>query len=209
MRELTSTKTGTLVIDDLEFNEPPPSCLIRATELEWATRLRDDGVIRLNSVEHYRRVDNPELGDRNEGQGVFYINGRKYTAESCNDVYIWCCALPDTSQDILGSLSPAYDCIITITDPIKFTKRVCSQLNKLDVVFAPHVGEVAYTREAEVSKQVLNSQKYSYNIFQKGILHAHQAEYRLSFSNISFRRLNRQNLDLILGNCNDVVRIET
>ena len=209
MREATLTKTGTVLIDGIEFNESPPACLVRATEHVWATRLRDEGVIRLNSVEHYRQVESPELGDSGEGRGIFHVDGHQYSAESVNEVYIWCWALPDTPADILLSLSPTYDSVITITDPTKFTKRIYAQLNKLGVVFAPHLGKVAYTRGAEVSKRALNAQKFSYNIFQKAAIHAHQAEYRLSFTNVSFRRLGLQYLDLALGDCNDVVRIET
>jgi len=209
MREATLTRTGTLLIEDIEFNESPPACLIRATESEWATRLRDEGMIRLNSVEHYRQVESSELGDRHEGRGIFHMDGHLYTTDSHNEVYIWCCALPDTSVDILKCLSPTYDCIIAITDPIMFTKRICTHLNNLGVVFSPHLGEVEYTRGAEVSKRVLNSQKFSYNIFQKGAAHAHQAEYRLSFANASFRSLGLPHLDLVMGNCNDVVKIAT
>lgn len=209
MRKATLTKSGTLIISDIEFNESPPACLVRATERVWATRLRDEGVIRLNSVEHYRRVESDELGDSHEGRGIFHVDGHQYTSASVNEVYIWCCALPDTSVDVLKNLSSTYDCIITIMDPIKFTMRINAELRKLGIVFLPHLGKVAYTRGAEVSKRVLNAQKFSYNIFQKATVHAHQAEYRLSFTNVSFRRLELQHLDLELGDCSDVVRIET
>lgn len=209
MGEATLTKTGTLLINDIEFNESAPASLVRATERVWATRLRDEGMIRLNSVEHYRKVESSELGDCDEGRGIFHVDGRQYTTGSANEVYIWCCALPDTSTEVLLNLSPTYDCVLTVTDPITFTKRVNAQLNSMGVVFAPHLGRVAYSRGDEITKRALNTQKFSYNIFQKAAIHAHQAEYRLSFTNVSFRRLGLPHIDLRLGDCTDVVRIET
>ena len=91
------TQSGTVFVNDIEYNEyPPPSSIIKATKLEWAQKLRNEGKIYLHSFDYYQLLENPELGDKNEGQGLYYLNGHPMETGSSNEVFIWCGSLPAT-----------------------------------------------------------------------------------------------------------------
>lgn len=204
------TKSGTVVVKGIEYNEhPPPSSLIKATEMKWALKLRDEGSIRLNSVEFYQALENPELGDSNEAKGMLKLNGHPMEVGSTNEVFIWCSAIPETSPDILKSLNPSYDAIVRVLNVDEFVKRIISNVESLGYTLHPHIGKVNYNRGEEVSKEVLNDQQWHHNVFQKSPDYSHQEEYRLSFSNVTFQRIDKEHIDLSLGNCNDIIEIET
>ena len=86
---MIETEFGTKVIDGIEYNEhPSPSSVIKATESRWAYKLRDHGEIRLNSIKFYQSVENAELGDTNEGNGMLRMNGHPMESGSINEVFI-------------------------------------------------------------------------------------------------------------------------
>lgn len=207
MSVIIKTDWGTVVEDGIEYNEHPyPPSLIKATEAKWARKLKDCGVIRLNSIRFYQSLENAELGDRNEGNGMLRLNGRPMESGSVNEVFIWCSALNTTPHEILKGFSANYDTIIEIMDVVEFTKRI--QKAALDVGYdlTPHLGLVQYNRGEEVTKKVLNEQKWHSNVFQKDGGYSHQQEYRFAFSNFTFNHIGSDYIDLVLGNCNDIIQ---
>ena len=125
MSPILKTQSGTLIHNGIEFNKfPPPSSLIKAMERKWAILLRERGQIRLSSTKYYQKLEKLELGDRNEGLGMLRLEGHQIESSSVNEVYIWCCAYPETSINVLKSLNkPAYDIIICILDEIRNYER--------------------------------------------------------------------------------------
>jgi hypothetical protein len=210
MNKIQAAQSGTVIVNGIEYNEHPfPSSLIKATEMKWALKLRDEGCIRLNSVEFYQALENPELGDRNEAKGTLKVDGHSMEVGSGNEVFLWCSAIPEASPEILKRLDASYDAIVRIHDVEKFVKRIVSTAKLAGYILYPHLGKVNYNRGEEVSKDVLNKQRWHYNVFQKSSGYAHQMEYRLSFSNFTFQRIDKKHLDLSLGKCNDIIMIET
>lgn len=209
MCKVQRTLSGTLIRDGIEYNKyPPVNSIIKATNLKWAIKLRDQGILRLNSVEFYQKLESTELGDTNEGKGMSKLGGHPIHFDSTNEVFIWCAALPNTSFDVLKRLNPTYDTIIRIANINEFIHRISNALKDRSLSVFPHIGKVIYERGMEVTKEALNNQIWHYNVFQKSKAYKHQREYRLSFTNMSFQRTNKKFLDIQLGNCFDIVRIE-
>ncbi|GAB4188842.1 MAG: hypothetical protein Tsb002_15410 [Wenzhouxiangellaceae bacterium] len=209
MSEIIQTQTGTFIEDGVEFNQyPPPSTLVKAMEFKWATNIIETGSLRLNSTSFYQNLESKDLGDFNEGRGMFKMNGHEMNVGTINDVYIWCSALPDTSKEVLLSLEESYNCIITINDTLQFVKRVSRALKDKGLKMWPHIGTVKYSRGKEVSKEALNSQKFNYNIFQKADNYSHHNEFRISFMNVTTNKLGTNPIDIEIGNCKELVTIE-
>ncbi|GAB6910093.1 conserved hypothetical protein [Desulfosarcina cetonica] len=210
MNKIQVTKSGTLIVNGIEYNEHPfPASLIKATEMKWALKLRDEGCIRLSSVKFYQGLENPELGDRNEAKGMLKVDGHPMEVGSGNEVFIWCSAIPEASPKVLKRLDASYDAIARIHDVEKFVKRIVLTAKLAGYKLYPHLGKVNYNRGETVSKDVLNNQRWHYNVFQKSSDYAHQMEYRLSFTNVTFQRIDKNHLDIFLGKCNDIITIET
>jgi len=210
MSKIIKTQFRTEVVSGIEYNKyPPPSSLIKATEMKRAILLRDEGNIRLSSIEYYQSLEKPELGDQNEGQGTFELNGHAMESGSINEVYIWCSAIPSTNPDILKSLSSNYDTIIRVIEVEEFVNRIRKAAMSKGYDLMPHMGAVIYNRGEEVTKKVLNDQKWHHNVFQKGNEFSHQEEYRVAFCNFTFDKIGLGHLDLELGNCSDIIKIET
>lgn len=204
------TKSGTVIVNGIEYNEhPSPSSLIKATEMKWALKLRDEGCLRLHSVEFYQALENSELGDKNEAQGMLKLYGHPMEVGSATEVFIWCSAIPEASPENLKGLNPSYDAIVRVHDIEEFVKRIVSTAKSGGYTLYPHVGKVKYNRGEEVSKDELNNQQWHHNVFQKSPDYSHQEEYRLSFSNFTLQQIDKKHIDLSLGNCNDIIEIET
>lgn len=210
MSKIQVTQSGTVIVNSIEYNEfPSPTSLIKATEMKWALKLRDEGCLRLNSVNFYHALESQELGDTNEGKGMFKLSGQPMEVGSVNEVFIWCTAKPDTDTEVLKSLNTSYNAIVRILNIEEFVKRIISTAKSDDYNLTPHIGKVIYNRGVEVSKDVLNNQQWHHNVFQKDKNYSHQQEYRMSFSNFTFRQINKNHLDLSLGICSDIIEIET
>lgn len=208
MSKILKIKFRTVINNGIEYNElPSPSLLIKATKMKWAEKLRNEGCIRLNSVEFYRAFEDSELGDINEGTGMFKLDGRPMQTDSVNEVFIWCCAITEANPETLKKLNCSYDTIVVIHDVEKFVNRIILSAKIQGYTLYPHIGKVKYNREAEISKEKLKSQQWHYNVFQKNFNYTHQEEYRLSFLNLTFKRINQNHIDLLLCNCSDIIEI--
>jgi len=209
--ELTRTQTGTVIVNGIEYSEyPPPQQLVKAMERKWAEQLVGDGLMRLRKLEYYRRWENELLGDPNDGEGLYHLHGHPIQTGSANDVYAWCLSLPiiEHSRLLLLAQNGGYDCMLVIHAPEKFFRKVVTFLSQHRKGFILHCGLVNYNRGEEVDKNTLNSQKFHFNVFQKAPRFKDDKEYRIAITNSTFNRLPNDHLDLLLGDCSDIMSIE-
>ena len=204
-----TTLSGTQIIDGIEYNDyPAPNMLVKAMELVWAKKLITEGGIRLSPLSYYQNLENTELGDNLEGLGALNMNSHPYSIDSINEIFIWCCANPETDQSTLLSLDSGYDVIIKVTDTVKFIKRIDEALHYNNDSFSPpQVGEVNYNRSSEVTKKSLQQQQWQWNAFQKDPYYMHQNEFRFVFSDSSLTPPQGQAINLLIGNCEDIIEL--
>jgi hypothetical protein len=138
------------------------------------------------------------------------MNDHPMQTESVNDVYAWCACLPSVTPERLALIAHEgeYDCLIRLHDCGAFFSKVAAFLSNNRRGFHLHCGLVTYNRGAEVDKKTLNSQKFHFNVFQKCPDRKDDMEYRMSVINYTFHRLPEDHLDLVLGNCGEIVSIE-
>lgn len=207
---MNKTQTGTVVVNGIEYNEyPPPRRFVKVMARQWAEELVQYGRIRLQKLEYYRRWENDLLGDPNDGLGLYHLEKHPIQTGSANDVYAWCLSLPEICPDRLLTIAEKgqYDCKIFICSPEKLFERIHAQLQDCYKGFRLHCGRVNYDRGAAVDKKALDSQKFHFNVFQKGTRFQEDKEYRLSITNCTFRKREEDHMDLVLGKCDDLVSI--
>lgn len=209
---VTKTKTGTLLLGGIEYNEyPPPQQLRKAMEKRWANDLIQRGLIRIRKMEYYRQWENDLFGDPNDGFGLYHLDTHPMQTDSINDVYAWCLSLPDISNERLLDISEQgkYDRTIMIHTMDKLLTRMQAYLQKNNKGFYLHCGYVNYNRGEEVDKETLNSQKFHFNVFQKAPRFHEDKEYRVSIINYTFEKYDDNHLDIVLGGCSDIISIES
>jgi hypothetical protein len=204
-----STLSGTQIINGIEFNNyPAPDFLVKAMESVWAKQLITQGNIRLSPLSYYQNLESSELGDNLEGLGELHVNSHPYSTDSMNEVFVWCCANPETEFSTLLSLYVAYDVIIKITNPVEFIKRIYQALSTSDYSFShPQVGRVNYNRSSEVTIDSLQQQLWQWNTFQKTASYEHQNEFRIVLSDLSFNLPQGEAINLSIGNCEDIIEL--
>ena len=206
------TKSGTKIIDGIEYNAyPAPVYIIKAMESVWARKLITEGVIRLNSLSYYHSLESVELGDSLEGLGELQVNAHTYSTSSLNETFAWCSANPDTDCTDLLALDENYNVVIKISDIAEFVKRIVSALVTKRYSFSPpQIWHVTYNRSTEVTMETLQSQQWQWSSFQKTSSYSHQNEFRVVFSDLSFELEQGEPIDLIIGDCADIIEfIET
>jgi len=211
MGKQKTTQSGPVVIDGIEYNEyPPPERLIKATESKWAVELMKRGLLRLHKLEYYQKWENQQLGDSNEGIGLYHLDGHPIETGSLNDVYVWCASLPVIAPERISLIAQYgnYDSIIKVSGPEELFKRVKNYLSIQMKGFWLHCGRVNYDRGTAVDKKELNSQRFHFNVFQKALKLKEDMEYRISVINFTSSPLFGDNLDLLLGDCSDIVTME-
>src|SRR5437763_12807747 len=83
MPAITRTKSGTLVVDGVEYSTyPPPRAIVKAMQHQWANQLVIAGSMRFGSLEYYRKLENAVLGDPNDGEGLFHMNAHPFAVGS-------------------------------------------------------------------------------------------------------------------------------
>jgi len=200
---------NTVIVDGIEYFEyPPPSSIVKAMELVWATKLEKEGNLRLRPLSYYRVTELEEIGDVNEGKGQWRMEGNPIDLGSANEIYVWCGALPDTDRETLLGLDDKYDAIVQISDVSLFTKRIVKAARDAGWQLAPHIGQVTYDRGNEVTKEQLQALPWQSNVFQKGSQYAHQREYRLAFTEVSRTGRREEYIDISLGDCSEFISIE-
>ena len=213
MRSMNSkkTKSGTIVVDDIEYNECPPSRLVKMMSCCWATKLVNKGMLRIRHLDYFRKRENSVLGDPNEGKGLFHLNGRSMNIESSSDVYIWCSSFPAISKErmrLLAKQGDDYNCKLVIHDPHSLIQKISDWLSRNIQGSWVQCGAVCYNRGEEVSKSTLNSQKFHCNVFQKAESFSEDNEYRVSVTIRNSNKLKQKYIDLNLGDCRELLSIE-
>jgi len=213
-----STLTGTFLTDGVEYNESPaPGLLIKAMSRLHANQLIDSGKLRIRHLEYFRNWENKILGDANDGNSQYLVDGHPMETSSMNDVYAWCLSSPKISDSRLTLFAEQgeYDCKVAIHDPAEMFQRIKEWLVQNYPKLWVHCGVIKYDRGQSVDKNTLNSKKHHYNVFQKAVSFHEDQEYRLSITNLSSETLHdeclppeKKFIDLEIGNCNDIASIE-
>ena len=193
------------------MHSPPPDELLKAMERKWAECLVNSGAMRFGCVQYYRTWEDTVLGDLNDGESMFMVNGRPHTIDSVNPIYVWCTSRPSISAKRLRLLAKHghYDCVVRIHSPITLFRRVHLALQgRADVgALIPHFGHVTYNRGANADQKTLNSQEFSFHVFQKAPSFSEDREYRLSLRDAGLRSRRRRFLKLQVGPCHDIMAI--
>lgn len=208
---ITTTQSGTMIICGVEYSTyPPPDVLVKAMERRWAEKLLEHGAIRFGSLATYRQWENAVLGDPNDGEGMFRMDGHSYDTGSINPVYAWCASMPSITADrtLLIAKHGKYDCVVRVHNLPLMIQRVSAALAKSNKSLGFHCAEVLYNRGVEVDKQALNSQKFHFNVFQKDPTFSPDMEYRLSLTDHSLQFKHKPFVDVELGVCSDIMSIE-
>ena len=200
-----------MVVDGVEYSTyPPPVALLKAMEHRWAETLLKQGAMRFGSLATYRQWENAVLGDPNDGKGMFRMDGHPYETGSTNPVYAWCASMPTVTADrtLLIAKHGRYECVVSVHEPLLLIQRVRAALVRTNRTLLLHCAEVSYNRGAEVDKQTLNSQQFHFNVFQKDPAFGPDMEYRLSLTDASLRSDPEPFVDIVVGECSDIMSIE-
>ena len=199
-----------MIVDGVEHSTyPPPLALVKVMECRWAETLLKQGAMRFGSLATYREWENAALGDPNDGKGSFRMDRHTYETGSVNPVYAWCASMPSITAERLLLLAKhgMYDCVVRIHEPLLLIQRVNAALIRTKKAHL-HCAEVSYNRGSEVDKQTLNSQKFHFNVFQKDSAFSSDMEYRLSLTDASFRSAPKPFVNVVVGECSDIMSIE-
>lgn len=198
----------TQIVENIEYNaHPPPIEVVKLTKRVWAEQMAGSGALRFGSLNFYRAWENKVLGDPREGEGVLCMNGHPFTTGSSNPVFAWCASLPSISPERTRLLAQhgEYDCCVHVRDFPELIRRV-----KLALVAKGlwlHCGEVAYTKDDEVRLDVLRSQPFHFNVFQKDRAFIDDREYRLALTDLNMSRADAEYVTLEIGACLDILEV--
>ena len=209
--EIIETKTGTIIVGSIEYNEfPPPTRLVKTMSRHWAQELVNKGLLRIRHLDFFRAWENAALGDPNDGNGIFHLDGHPMNTGSVNDVYAWCSSFPNINKERISLFveQSDYDCMLVINNPQLLFQKISHCLSKTMPGFLVHCGAVHYNRGEGVDKSTLNSQKFHFNVFQKSGSFSEDIEYRMSVTKTNFETLEEKYIDLNLGDCSDLLSIE-
>jgi hypothetical protein len=208
---IEKTQSGTIISNGIEYNDyPTPRLLVKAMERQYAIPLIESGELKIQHFDYFRKWENKVLGDPDDGNGQYHVNGHPMESESVNDVYAWCLSLPEITSNRLALFKEQgeYDCLVVISNPEAMFQRINEWLLKNHNGFMVHCGAIKYDRSQEIDVKTLNSQQFHYNVFQKAASFKEDREYRLSITNCTFSRLLDKHIDLAIGNCRDIASIE-
>ena len=225
MAYISKTQTGTYYSEEegVEYNEYlPPAKWVKVMKKRWAEELRLKGTIRFGNLEEYRNWENPILGDKNDGQGMYVMNGDEYHTDSMSEIYAWCASLPGISHRRILDIAKSnnYDCVVEIKCALKFIERISKSLHSKDRGNSTphlHCGKVQYNRGDQASMKTLNNQKFNFNVFQKSKTFCKDKEYRLSLTRVPIISCTRTDplelphkecIFLDIGNCSDIITIK-
>jgi hypothetical protein len=212
MKEITKTETGTFIVRGVEYNDyPPPGKLIKVMKRCRAEGLISHGTMRFGNLEEYRKWENEVLGDINDGNGVYTMDGHQYNTGSSNEVFAWCTSLPEISNKRVLEIAQSneYECLVDISSPLEFFRHISKALSfEYNGDFILHCGSVSYDRGSEVDKATLNSQQFHFNVFQKDTKFQDDKEYRLSITNSSLKRCYGNGVFVNIGSCSDILQIK-
>ena len=112
--------SNTYFKDGIEFVLPG---IYKAYPIDWANDFINKGTIYFTNIKQFIIDKNPERGDKSEGVCVSHINGRNYSGDYANPIFIWCCTM-ETNTDVIFNTWIDRDSVILITDTLKFLNKV-------------------------------------------------------------------------------------
>ena len=72
--EMERTKSGTIITCGIEYNEfPPPKLLVKAMKKKRTDPLINDGLLRIQNIEYFKKWENKLFGDPNDGEGLYHL----------------------------------------------------------------------------------------------------------------------------------------
>lgn len=212
MNKVTKTDSGTFIVNGIEYNAYPPSGkLIKVMKRCRAEEFISHGTMRFGNLEEYRKWENEVLGDVNDGNGMYTMNGHEHSTGAANEVFAWCSSLPAISNKRILEIanSNKYECIVEISSPLELFQRISKSLiSEYNGDFVLHCGTVSYDRGSEIDKETLNNQQFHLKVFQKGTKFQDDKEYRLSITNYSLKKLYGSGVFVHIGSCSDIVQIK-
>ncbi len=211
LRSVTKTDRGTYIDGNVEYScMPPPKCLIKAMDSEWAHKLIEQGIIRLNSLTYHQNLERQKHNDSSTVNGTLSITPQTPNANTTNKSFIWCSALPNTKTSVLLGLDETYDVVIKITNIEDFIARITNALVLKGYAMAmPRLGKLSYHhRDAVCEDNVsVNDPLWRRYTFQKPIKYNHQNEFRLVYTDTTSTLSADEPIDLVIGPCADIIEI--
>ena len=104
----------------IEYNDfPAPRLLVKAMSRIWAGSLIDSGKLKIRHLDYFRSWENKVLGDQNDGNGQYYVNGHPMETGSVNDLYALCLSFSEITPSRLALLAEqsGYDCLVVFRNP--------------------------------------------------------------------------------------------
>ncbi len=205
------TKTGTMIVNGIEYKHyPPPRVLVKIMKRKYANLLLSEGILRLSHAEVYQTMENSQLGDPFDTNGMFTMANHQYHTGTVNPVFVFFMSRDTISSKRVLEIaaSAGYDCVLKIQNPQAFFEKVRRSLLRRGRQYWVHCGTVKYNRGAQVSKKALNSQQFNHNVFQKSSSFRRDSEYRLSVSDLSLHPRRAKYINLVLGRCAGIVKIQ-
>lgn len=211
LKSVTKTERGTFIDGNVEYScMPPPKCLIKAMESEWAHKLIEHGIIRLNSLTFHQNLERQKHSDSHTVIGSSSTTPQTFSTTNINKSFIWCGALPNTKTSVLLGLDETYDVVIKITNIEDFIARITNALVLKGYGMAmPRLGKLSYHHRDAVCEdnESENDPLWRRYTFQKPIKYNHQNEYRLVYTDTTSTLSADEPIDLVIGPCADIIEI--
>lgn len=123
---------------EFEGMEKPLGKLVKMTKKKYADKFFEEGKLQLGTLEYFRAVGNPEIGDKTEGSLIIVGQSEIQTAfaeiGSGFDNYVFCCYDGEPNKKVIENFR--YDDYFIITDPEGFAESIAKRLNVLNKIYS-------------------------------------------------------------------------
>lgn len=184
--------------ENMEFVIPS---IFRATMKNWADDLIQNGTVYFTNIQKFLDDSDSQRGDKNEGRSILIRSDAHCTIEYTMPIYVFCCTLETSPIRVIETWSNR-DCVIQITDTLKFAERIRSAVIQQRIKVLPlQLGPVAYTK----TKGGHESNDWADGLFQKDDRYDGQKEFRFVLAGSTGDKAE-DCIILNLGSCSDIVR---
>ena len=177
--------------------------IYKASPLCWSNDFINNGTIYFTNIINFIKDEDNERGDKKEGIGVSNINGKKYSSDYMNPLYVWCSTM-ETNTNFIFNTWKDRDSIILITDTLGFLNRIKTTILESKYkksLIGLQVGPVTYNKDEGSQRNY----HWAEGIFQKNYKYNTQKEFRLALTGTS--ELKEEHLVFELGSCKDITKI--
>ncbi|MBU1692417.1 MAG: hypothetical protein KKC51_00470 [Verrucomicrobia bacterium] len=186
---------NTFFHEGIEFVLPG---IFKAYPRDWADQFISQGIIYFTNLKVIRKDEHPERGDPRDGIGVSIRNKTRCTTGYMNPVYVWCSTMETVPRRILDTWKDR-DTVLQITDTWELVQRVHRAITPDLRINQFQVGPVTYDKDEGSHR----GYHWAEGIFQKGLRHSGQKEFRFALVTES----DIDNIVLNMGRCSDIARI--